>query len=665
MCGKLRQAAKSVVGRIASIVIGSWCLLTAASGAEVPLVQDGTSHWRVSLRPNASATESLAGRELVRHVHKMSGATLEIVPETTATGRVIRIDCDDAEVDGFDITVEEQFIGIHGHTPRGALYGVYHLLENWGCRWFYPGELGAVVPARPNLALPVGTSSQSASFRERSVMLGQPAYYDQFEEWVAFLTKVRINNVVIYGQSLDWWRTHRGRYLPLLEERKMILEFGGHILPTFVPRTLFEQHPEYFRMNQEGVRTADHNFCPSSGALTVLKDNAARFFQELPEITYFHLWADDLMEGGWCHCPQCQDLTSQDQNMVAMNAVAEVLAGVNAKASLAMLAYHDTARTASVRPAPNLFLFHAPRERCYCHALNDPDCRRNREEYVPDWLSLRDVFRQTAPRTIHEFSYNTDALLFREMQPPQIQVIPADARYFRSLDLPIHQNLMVAFRNWHSPPFSLILFARAAWNADVDGQQVLADFCRHYYGDQLEEVMTDYYLHVDAACNRLFEGDHIVGTYLDMSWPPLDPEMRRRKIADVQQARDIHSRLLGQLTTALEESPEGVTGDRLRRERDVCELHDWLLQLAHCQFEGRFLGFQYLAGGVSDDEGRRALKLLNEGLQVIDKITAWVSLAPDEQQGYVAGWQSYYRSYAQVFRDMTRQLEARFSASRR
>ncbi|MCU0962585.1 MAG: DUF4838 domain-containing protein [Pirellulaceae bacterium] len=662
MCGTLGQAANSVVGWFASIVIGSCCLLTVVTGAEVPLVRDGRSQWRVSLRPTASATENLAARELTRYIHTMSEANLQIVPETTATDGTIRIDCDDADVDGFDITVEEHLVGVHGHTPRGALYGVYHLLEGWGCRWFYPGKLGEVIPAKQDLVLPVGSSSQSASFRERSVMLGHSAFFDQFPEWLDFLARSRINNVVIYGQSLDWWRSHRSQYLPLLEERRMILEFGGHILPTLVPRTLFDEHPEYFRMNQDGVRTADYNFCPSSGAMTVLKENAARFFEELPEITYFHVWADDLMEGGWCHCPQCQDLKSQDQNMLAMNAMAEVLAGVNAQASLALLAYHDTARPANVLPAPNLFLFHAPRERCYCHALNDPGCRRNREEYVPDWLSLRDVFLQTAPRTIHEFSYYTDALLCREMQPPQIQVIPADARYFRSLNLPIHQNLMVSFRNWHSPPFSLILFARAAWNADVDGQQVLADFCRHYYGEQLKELMTDYYQHVDAACNRLFEGDHIVGPYLDMSWPPLDPEMRRRKIADVQQARDIHSRLLDQLTTALERSPEGIATDRLRRERDVCQLHDWLLQLAHCQLEGRFLGFQYLAGGVGDDEGRRALSLLTEGLLVIDKITTWVSRAPDEQQGYVAGWQSYYNSYANVFRDMTNQLEARLPA---
>jgi len=49
------------------------------------------------------------------------------------------------------------------------------------------------------------------------------------------------------------------------------------------------------------------------------------------------------------------------------------------------------------------------------------------------------MFTRTAPGTIHEFNYYTDGLLDREMQPPQLETIPADARYFRSVGLPVYQ----------------------------------------------------------------------------------------------------------------------------------------------------------------------------------------------------------------------------------
>jgi len=379
----------------------------------------------------------------------------------------------------------------------------------------------------------------------------------------------------------------------------------------------------------------------------VLKENVRGLFAQLPEITYFHVWADDLKGGGWCRCDKCTDLPPQDQNVMAMNAVAEVLADVNPDASLALLAYHDTAQVPDVQPASNLFLFHAPRERCYRHALDDPECRRNREEYTADWLTLRDVFLKTAPKTIHEFSYYTDALLDREMQPPQVEVIPADARYFRSTGLPVHQNLMVAFRGWHSPPFSLVNFTRSAWYADVNGWDVLQDFCTHYYGEGLSPDMVSYYGSVEEACNLLFDGDAIVGPYTDMSWPPLDAEMRKAKIADVKNACEIHAGLEEKLAALLEKAPEGIIAERIRRERDVCALHDLLFNLARCQFEGRLLGFQYLAGSVSD--GRKAARLLAEGTEAVRDIQQWVERFPEEQKGMVGGWQGYFGSYEKVF----------------
>jgi len=625
-------------------------------GARVPLVQNGGSDWRVSLPPGASSPEALAARELVKYIRKISGAALETVEEPVASAKVIRIDCEDGELDGFDLTVEPDRVSIHGHTPRGALYGAYQVLEDVGCRWYYIGELGEVVPASKDLALPVGRSTQTASFRERSVMVAYPSYYERFGEWIDFLTKSRINNIVIYGRSLAWWKANRAEYLPVLKERRTILEFGGHILPSFVPRELFEEHADYFRMNEKGERIADHNFCPNSGAIEVLKDNVERFFAELPEITYFHVWADDLAGGGWCHCPKCNHLSPQDQNMLAMNAAAEVLARVNPKAALALLAYHDTAQVPAIPPASNLFLFHAPRERCYRHAFDDPGCRRNRDEYMGDWLALREAFRKTAPRTIHEFSYYTDGLLDREMQPPQIDVIPADARYFRSVGLPVHQNLMVCFRDWHSPPFSMVVFCRAAWNADINGWEVLDDFCRHYYGGDLAAEMESYYRRLEEACNLLFDADVIVGNYGDMAWPPLAPEMRRPKIADVTRARQIHAGLFDKLTAVLEKAPEGIVAERVRRERDVCELHDLLLDLAQCQFEGQFLGSQYVTGASGRDDGLRAVELLGRIPGIVAEINKWIERFPEEQKGLVGGWQNYFNSYTRVFSEQEKQV---------
>lgn len=613
------------------------------------LASGGKSDWKIVLPPGSSMPESLAAEELARYVRLISQAELDIVDEASAGRHAIRIESGSGALDGFDLVVASDQITIRGHTPRGALYGVYQLLEEMGCRWFYIGKLGEVVPEAADIALLCKETTQRASFRERSVMPAYPSYYERFDEWIDYLAKLRINNVAIYGQSLDWWKSNRARYLPLLQKRGMILEFGGHILPSFVPRDLFEEHPEYFRMNDKGERTKDKNFCPNSGAVAILKKNVRAHFVELPEITYFHAWADDLMGGGWCSCPKCKELPPADQNLISMNAVAGVLDAVNPDASLALLAYHDTGDAPGLEPAPNLFLFHAPRERCYRHGFDDPACRRNREEYMERWRDLRAMFQKTAPATIHEFNYYTDGLLDREMQPPQVETIPADARYFHSVGVPVHQNLMVCFRDWHSPPFSLVLSSRAAWSADVNGWEVLEDFCHHYYGERLAETMTGYYRKVEEACQLVFNGDPIAGPYIDMTWPPMDPVMRRAKIADVLQAAKIHRPLLDDLDKALKETPVGMTSERLGRERDVCELHQFILELACCHFEGQLLALQYLGGTVGREDGQRAKVLLADGITRVEKIGDWAARYPKEQGSLVQGWQSYWRSYTKIF----------------
>lgn len=85
-----------------------------------------------------------------------------------ASARAIRIDCDHGRLDGFDLAVDTDHVSIHGHTPRGAIYGAYQVLEDMGCRWYYIGELGEVVPKSTHVSLAGGRSSQIASFPERS-----------------------------------------------------------------------------------------------------------------------------------------------------------------------------------------------------------------------------------------------------------------------------------------------------------------------------------------------------------------------------------------------------------------------------------------------------------------------------------------------------------------
>lgn len=44
-------------------------------------------------------------------------------------------------------------VGLYGESDLAASYAVYTFLHNLGCRWFFPGELGEVLPKRATLAV--------------------------------------------------------------------------------------------------------------------------------------------------------------------------------------------------------------------------------------------------------------------------------------------------------------------------------------------------------------------------------------------------------------------------------------------------------------------------------------------------------------------------------
>lgn len=140
------------------------------------------------------------------------------------------------------------------------------------------------------------------------------------------------------------------------------IEYSLHALSYLLPRSLFDTHPEYFRMNENGERTNDFNFCPSSEeALTYVCDRA----EELVEQLYgsnenYYLWLDDVNDKR-CYCDKCKNMSGSDQNLAVMNAIIKKLRVKKPKAKLAYLAYYHTEEPPkTVQPADGIFLEYAP-----------------------------------------------------------------------------------------------------------------------------------------------------------------------------------------------------------------------------------------------------------------------------------------------------------------
>lgn len=158
-------------------------------------------------------------------------------------------------------------------------------------------------------------------------------------------------------------RTERFRSLiDYAKSKGLNVEYEFHAAGYLVDRKLFDTHPEYFRMNEQGQRVNDLNFCVSDKNAI---DVAAKTAVKLASLLYgcddrYFFWLDDA-SGGMCHCPECKQYSPSDQQLIVLNAMVRELRKTKPNASLAYLAYFDTLDIPKkIKPEDGIFLEYAP-----------------------------------------------------------------------------------------------------------------------------------------------------------------------------------------------------------------------------------------------------------------------------------------------------------------
>lgn len=204
-------------------------------------------------------------------------------------------------------------------------------------------------------------------------------------KWIERVQEADLNYVGLhasFGQLLSFLQSQKGASVLAAAARADIeVGFELHILSVLLPRELWEGSPRFFRMDKEGNRTADANFCVSNPtALAIVQENAgqcAETLRQFWDIDRYYFWPDDNRP--WCHCPSCRELSPSDQCLVYTNALWEALRRGQPEAKVAYLAYTTTLDVPSrVRHGEGVFLQYAPIYRSYEYPLDDPECEENR-----------------------------------------------------------------------------------------------------------------------------------------------------------------------------------------------------------------------------------------------------------------------------------------------
>lgn len=226
---------------------------------------------------------------------------------------------------------------IFGAGGRGICNGIFDFLAALNLRWDAPGakcavprplEGGTYLLARkesrgPSPSSPVKrlvfTGKESGKSRERLIVWAARNRYDALIFPLSFAAPHKGSRTSPFSLALDY---------------DLAIERGGRELSRLLPRRCFWFHRDMFRM-ELGRRAMAHHFCATNPrAIAVLRQEAERLFRACPGVSVFHLWPDQGHEQRWCSCPSCRAFSPEEQNRIAVNAVAEVLAHINPEAQL-------------------------------------------------------------------------------------------------------------------------------------------------------------------------------------------------------------------------------------------------------------------------------------------------------------------------------------------
>ncbi len=308
-----------IVAVIAAIA-ASWGVFAA----DFPVVEKGAPRCRILIAPQAPLPVAHGAKELAEFIEKVTSATLAVdTAESPDTQYIIigtvadqalveraRIDPAQLRPDGFALKVNDNEVCLIGADPRGALYGIYHLLKNYaGVRFLFPGNDGIYYSRRENLALPAQTTIVNPSFPYRRIRFGAEL---KGAEYMARNQLVGTRK----SRSVDDRFTALGVAYTATAG-------NSHILTNLMGKTpaeraeLFRQHPEYFPLingKRQLIDTAhDPNPCVSNPALLDLM--AENLYNTISGKygAQEHITIGNNDTTKWCQCENCAKLDDPEK----------------------------------------------------------------------------------------------------------------------------------------------------------------------------------------------------------------------------------------------------------------------------------------------------------------------------------------------------------------
>ena len=374
------------------------------------------------------------------------------------------------------------FAGGNGDGPyHGTLYGAYHLLETLGCRWYFPGEWGQIIPAKKTLSVPPLDIRSKPDFAMRCIWIdGSWGLSDEHRE-IHKLWSMRV------GFSKHNLKSDAETMYPTPGDGSL-----AHPLP---PKEYAQAHPEWYAMNKSGDRDVTPENHPSWTMLCLSNQEMfAQYIKNVKEafdgkrkilsVTDLGIGISPPDGAPYCYCEKCKaasanfDYPRYEHETMQTEEVCRFVNKVAAafpdkQVGVAAYALREIAPQ-GVKLLPNVSVMNAPISCCVIHPNNDPTCWR-RQEFVKDlkrWVRL----------TPHVWLYDyTPGFLVTQFAPER------DVANF-AINAPIYKEIGIkGFGRQGSNAMmttwiSYYVSAKLMWDVHADLDVIKKDFYANFFG---------------------------------------------------------------------------------------------------------------------------------------------------------------------------------------
>jgi len=453
--------------RCVAVVVSALFLVTGAHAIE--LARNGGPRAVIVLARDATAPEAHAAAELQSFIEQVTGARLPIVGKTVDLPMIL-VGCDAARMvdpafsigdlgtDGVRLLSKGRDLIVAGGRPRGTLYAVYTLLEDYvGCRWWAPGA--CTIPKKPDLSLGSIDLRYVPQFELR-----EPYWHSAFDRDWAVRNKTLSNTARLDDQVGG----------------KPAVAHIHHSLQYLIPaKRYFQEHPEWFS-EVDGKRIAERGqLCLSNQEMVKeVTGNVLANLRQRPNTTSVSVAQND---GGMpCKCAKCRAIDEEEGSpsgaiLRFVNAVAEEVGKEFPNVVISTFAYtYSEAPPKITKPRSNVLVWLCTMNASYNLPLNG--CKRNAgfAEHLAGWSKLTD--------RLYVWDYVTNFRHYLFIHP-NLRVLGPNIRFFAANNVKgvFEQGAsetpgaeMMELRAW--------VLAKLLWNPQLDDNRLINEFLNGYYG---------------------------------------------------------------------------------------------------------------------------------------------------------------------------------------